>query len=110
MRKKKIPMRKCIISNEMRPKKDMIRVVINKEGEIFADATGKKQGRGAYVSKDVALVEKAQQREVLEKYFNATKDTLDPVYKEIIRLIYSCLLYTSPSPRDRTRSRMPSSA
>ena len=69
MRKKKIPMRKCIISNEMRPKKDMIRVVINKEGEIFADATGKKQGRGAYVSKDVALVEKAQQREVLEKYF-----------------------------------------
>ena len=64
MRKKKIPMRKCIISNEMRPKKDMIRVVINKEGEIFADATGKKQ------------------------YFNATKDTLDPVYKEIIRLIY----------------------
>lgn len=88
MRKKKIPMRKCIISNEMHPKKDMIRVVINKEGEIFADATGKKQGRGAYVSKDVALVEKAQQREVLEKYFNATKDTLDPVYKEIIRLIY----------------------
>lgn len=88
MRKKKIPMRKCIISNEMRPKKDMIRVVINKEGEIFADATGKKQGRGAYVSKDVALVEKAQQREVLEKYFNVTKDTLDPVYKEIIRLIY----------------------
>ena len=88
MKKKKIPMRKCIISNEMHPKKEMIRVVINKEGEIFADATGKKQGRGAYVSKDVALVENAQQREVLEKYFNATKDTLDPVYKEIIRLIY----------------------
>ena len=88
MRKKKIPMRKCIIFKETRPKKDMIRVVINKEGEIFADATGKKQGRGAYVPKDVALVEKAQQREVLEKYFNATKDTLDPAYKEIIRLIY----------------------
>ena len=84
MRKKKIPMRKCIISNEMRPKKDMIRVVINKEGEIFADATGKKQGRGAYVSKDVALVEKAQQREVLEKEGNATKETRDPVYKEIM--------------------------
>ena len=68
-------------------KKDMIRVVINKEGEIFCRCE-EKQGRGAYVSKDVALVEKAQQREVLEKYFNATKDTLDPVYKEIIRLIY----------------------
>lgn len=42
--------------------KDMIRVVVNKEGEIFADVTGKKQGRGAYVSKDVAMVEKAQQK------------------------------------------------
>ena len=88
MKKKKIPMRKCIISNEMYPKKEMIRVVINKEGEIFADATGKKQGRGAYVSKDVPLVEKAQQKELLEKYFNASKETLEPVYKEIIRLIY----------------------
>ena len=39
-------MRKCIITNEMRPKKDMIRVVINKEGDIFADGTGKQQGRG----------------------------------------------------------------
>ena len=42
--------------------KDMIRVVINKEGEIFADATGKQQGRGAYVSKDVKLVEDAQNK------------------------------------------------
>lgn len=67
-------MRKCIISNEMHPKKDMIRVVINKEGEIFADATGKKQGRGAYVSKDVSLVEKAQQKSYL-------KSTLTPLKK-----------------------------
>ncbi|AVQ36359.1 MULTISPECIES: RNase P modulator RnpM [Staphylococcus] len=88
MKKKKIPMRKCILSNEMHPKKDMIRVVINKEGEIFADATGKKQGRGAYVSKDVNEVEKAQQKGVLEKYFKSDAETLDPVYKEIIRLIY----------------------
>ena len=88
MKKKKIPMRKCILANEMHPKKDMIRVVINKEGEIFADATGKKQGRGAYVSKDVNEVEKAQQKGVLEKYFKSDAETLDPVYKEIIRLIY----------------------
>ncbi len=37
-------MRKCILSNEMKPKKEMIRVVQNKEGEISADATGKKTG------------------------------------------------------------------
>ena len=61
MKKKKIPMRKCILSNEMHPKTDMIRVVINKDNEIFADATGKKPGRGAYVSKNVQQVEEAQQ-------------------------------------------------
>ena len=88
MKKKKIPMRKCIITNEMRPKKDMIRVVINKEGEIFADGTGKQQGRGAYVSKDVKSVEDAQKNAVLEKYFNESPEKLDPVYKEVIRLIY----------------------
>ena len=88
MKKKKIPMRKCIITNEMRPKKDMIRVVINKEGEIFADGTAKQQGRGAYVSKDVKSVEDAQKNGVLEKYFNESPEKLDPVYKEVIRLIY----------------------
>ena len=48
----------------------------------------KQQGRGAYVSQDVKLVEEAQQKGVLEKYFKADADTLEPVYKEIIRLIY----------------------
>lgn len=88
MKNKKIPMRRCILSNEMKPKKEMIRVVINKEGDIFADATGKQQGRGAYVSQDVSLVEQAQKNGVLEKFFKADAATLDPVYKEIIRLIY----------------------
>lgn len=81
-------MRKCILSNEMKPKKDMIRVVQNKEGDIAADATGKLPGRGAYVSKDVALVEQAQQAQKLEQFFKASQETLEPVYKEIIRLIY----------------------
>lgn len=66
MKKKKIPMRKCIITNEMRPKKDMIRVVINKEGDIFADGTGKQQGRGAYVSKDVQSVEANKKKAYLK--------------------------------------------
>lgn len=88
MKKKKIPMRKCILSNEMKPKNDMIRVVKNKEGEIKADATGKAPGRGAYVSKDLEIVEKAQEQGKLERYFDSNRSTLEPVYKEIIRLIY----------------------
>ncbi|WRN75514.1 DUF448 domain-containing protein [Staphylococcus aureus] len=51
-------MRKCILSNEMHPKKDMIRVVVNKEGEIFADVTGKNKAVAHMFLKDVAMVEK----------------------------------------------------
>lgn len=87
MKKKKIPMRKCILSNEMKPKKEMIRVVKNKEGEISADVTGKMPD-AAYVSKDIALIERAQQAHKLEDYFKASEESLEPVYKEIIRLIY----------------------
>ncbi|UOB21422.1 RNase P modulator RnpM [Macrococcus armenti] len=88
MKQRKIPMRKCILSNEMKPKQEMVRVVKNKEGEIFADATGKQNGRGAYVSMDLEIVNKAREKKKLEQYFEADTETLNPVYDEIIRLIY----------------------
>jgi len=47
MQKRKIPMRKCVVSGEMKPKKEMVRIVRNKEGEVSIDPTGKKNGRGA---------------------------------------------------------------
>ncbi len=50
-------------------------LLVNK-GEIFADVTGKKQGRGNSVSKDVAMVAKKQTKEILEKYFKASKEQL----------------------------------
>ena len=46
---KNIPLRKCIACGEMKDKREMIRVVTTKEGEVFIDETGKKNGRGAYV-------------------------------------------------------------
>lgn len=88
MKQRKIPMRKCILSNEMKPKQEMVRVVKNKEGEIFADATGKQNGRGAYVSMDLEIVNKAREKKKLEQYFEADTESLNPVYDEIIRLIY----------------------
>ena len=65
----------------------MIRVVINKRRH-FAMVLANNKGRGAYVSKDVQSVEATQEKGVLERYFNADSEKLDPVYKEIIRLIY----------------------
>lgn len=54
---KKTPMRKCVLSGEMKPKKDMVRIVRNPDKSVAIDPTGKKNGRGAYVSMDLQLLE-----------------------------------------------------
>ena len=59
MKVKKIPMRLCTGCMEMKPKKELIRVVKNKEGEISLDLVGKKPGRGAYVCRSAECLEKA---------------------------------------------------
>jgi predicted RNA-binding protein YlxR (DUF448 family) len=59
MKVKKIPQRMCTGCMEMKPKKELIRVVRSKEGDVSIDITGKKPGRGAYICKDVSCLEKA---------------------------------------------------
>lgn len=82
---KKIPLRKCVATGEMLPKKAMIRVVRSKEGEVSVDATGKKSGRGAYVSKSEEAVELARKKNILERQLEAKIP--DEVYEELITLI-----------------------
>ena len=60
MKTKKIPMRMCLGCGEMKPKRELIRVVKSKEGDISLDLTGKKSGRGAYICKSVECFEKAR--------------------------------------------------
>jgi len=64
---RKVPLRKCIATGEMLPKKEMIRVVRTKEGEVTVDLTGKKSGRGAYVSKSEAAIQTAKEKNVFER-------------------------------------------
>ncbi|WP_138205669.1 RNase P modulator RnpM [Haloimpatiens lingqiaonensis] len=71
MKVKKIPQRMCTGCMEMKPKKELIRIVKNNEGEISMDLTGKKPGRGAYICKDVACLEKAFKTKRLEKNLNS---------------------------------------
>lgn len=59
MKTKKIPMRMCTGCLEMKPKKEMIRIVKSSEGEISVDLTGKKSGRGAYICKNIECLEKS---------------------------------------------------
>lgn len=67
--KKKSPQRQCIGCNGMKNKKDMIRILKTAEGEIILDATGKKNGRGAYLCFDRECLEKAIKSRGLERSF-----------------------------------------
>jgi uncharacterized protein len=69
MQQKKVPMRMCTGCGEMKPKKELVRIVHNAEGEISFDATGKKPGRGAYVCKDPLCLKKAKKTKRLERAF-----------------------------------------
>ena len=70
MQTKKVPLRKCIGCLEMKNKKELVRVVKNKEGEISLDLTGKKAGRGAYVCRDPECLKKARKSRGLERAFS----------------------------------------
>ena len=70
MAERKIPPRKCIGCNEMKDKRELVRIVRNKEGEISVDLTGKKPGRGAYICKSIDCLNKAQKAKRLERAFS----------------------------------------
>lgn len=56
---KKVPLRMCIVTREKLEKKDLIRIVKNKEGNISIDLTGKANGKGVYLKKDLEIINKA---------------------------------------------------
>ena len=64
---KKIPLRTCMGCNEKKPKKELIRIVKNKEGNISIDRTGKQEGRGAYICDNIACLDKVVKSKRLEK-------------------------------------------
>ena len=64
---KKIPMRMCVGCREMRPKKELIRIVRTPDGEVRLDATGKASGRGAYLCPDTQCLARAQKARALER-------------------------------------------
>ena len=73
---KKIPMRMCTGCREMKPKKELIRVVKTAEGEIKLDATGRLNGRGAYICRDKECLMKAKKTNALSRAFetNVSED------------------------------------
>ena len=64
---KKVPLRKCVVTQERLPKRDLLRIVKNNEGEVFVDLSSKANGRGAYIKKDVAVLDMAMKNKNLER-------------------------------------------
>ena len=85
MKTKKIPLRTCVVTREKFEKKDLIRVVKNNENEVFIDLTGKANGRGAYIKKDIEVLEKAMKSKILEKQLETTIS--NEVYEQIRKII-----------------------
>lgn len=85
MKVRKIPLRTCVITKEQLPKQELLRIVRTPEGEVKADETGKLNGRGAYIKKDIAVLEKAKKSNILGKRLECNID--ESVYEEIKKII-----------------------
>lgn len=85
MAEKKIPMRKCLGCNEMKPKRELIRAVKSPEGEISLDLTGKKSGRGAYICPDKDCFDKARKGRRIERALETKipEEVYDEMLKEL---------------------------
>ena len=82
---KKVPLRKCAATGDMLPKKEMIRIVRSKEGEVSVDLSGKKSGRGTYVSKSEAAIEQARKNRAIESQLKVQIPV--EIYDELLYVI-----------------------
>ena len=85
MKQKKIPMRSCVITREKLPKKELIRVVRTPEGNIIIDESGKSNGRGAYLKRDLEVIAKAKKSKVLNSILEV--EVPDSRYEELNNMI-----------------------
>jgi predicted RNA-binding protein YlxR (DUF448 family) len=82
---KKMPERTCVITKEKTLKKDLLRVVRDKEGNVSVDITGKANGRGAYLKKDKEVINKAKTTKALERILEVSIP--DSIYEEMLNLV-----------------------
>ena len=82
---KKIPLRRCVATNEQLPKKELLRIVKTPDDQIKVDLTGRLNGRGAYLKKDAEALAIAKKKKSLEKSLEISIS--DEVYEEILKII-----------------------
>jgi len=85
MKTRKIPMRTCIVTKEQLPKQELLRIVRSSSGQVVPDETGKLNGRGAYIKKDLEVLEKAKKSKILERRLECVVE--EEIYQEIEEII-----------------------
>lgn len=85
MKTRKIPMRTCVISREKCEKKDLIRVVRTPDGNVLIDETGKANGRGAYLKKDMSVIEKCEKSNALARILEVNVDK--SIYEDLKNIV-----------------------
>ena len=85
MKEKKVPMRMCVGCREMKPKKELLRVVRSPEGAVSIDVTGRKPGRGAYVCHSAECLKRAIKQRQLERAFECSlgEETHESLLREL---------------------------
>jgi len=82
---KKIPMRRCVVSNESLPKSELLRIVRTPEGEVKVDLSGKANGKGAYIKKDLEVLKQAQKKKALARALEV--EIPEEIYQEIASIL-----------------------
>lgn len=82
---KKIPMRMCVVTRERFEKRELIRIVRNKDGEVSVDESGKKNGKGCYLKRDLEVINKAKNNKILDRVLEVSIP--DSVYEELVSIV-----------------------
>jgi len=85
MKQKKLPLRKCVVTQEMLPKQALIRVVRTPEGDVVIDTSGKLNGRGAYLSKDADVIRLAEKKRTLDHHLKVKAS--DALYEQLLQAV-----------------------
>lgn len=85
MKARNTPMRRCVITKEQLPKNELIRVVRTPDNEVVIDSNGKQNGRGAYLKKDIEVIEKAYRNKILNKHLEVIIP--DKIFEELKEMV-----------------------
>lgn len=85
IKEKRVPLRKCVVTNEQHPKKEMYRIVRTPENQVIIDLVGKEKGHGAYISKTKEAIQMAKKKKILNRYLEV--EVPEEVFNQLEQLL-----------------------